>query len=170
MFHPDGRAVVGLRVDSGNRIHFSGRGRLESGGCRQVTEAWELARRCGMGSSMSCPNCSLSIIGRFLIISLALPILILGTGWLLYFVPFGWMLALTSSYYMVTIPSEKRKFGNEWAPSSWPPPHPVLTSPPHTLVSFCPGVLDIYSEICVLNFNLWHGSYYIIINSESTTV
>lgn len=67
---------------------------------------------------MSCPNCSLSITGCFLIISLALPILILGTGWLLYFVPFGWMLALTSRYYVVTVPAEKRKFGNEWALSS----------------------------------------------------
>lgn len=56
---------------------------------------------------MSCPNCSLSIAGHFLIISLALPILILGTGWLLYFVPFGWMLALTSHYYVVTVPAER---------------------------------------------------------------
>lgn len=52
---------------------------------------WEAARSDGRGPSMSCPNCSLLSTGHSLIISLALPVLILGTGWLLYFVPFGWM-------------------------------------------------------------------------------
>lgn len=48
-------------------------------------------RKCGTGSSVSCPKSSLLSTGYFLIMSLAFPILTLGTGWLLYFVPFGWM-------------------------------------------------------------------------------
>lgn len=59
---------------------------------------------------MSCPNCSLLITGHFLIISLALPILILGTGWLLYFVPFGCMLALPSSHHVGTVLVKKERF------------------------------------------------------------
>lgn len=133
---------------------------MESGGCRQVTEAWELARRCGRGSSTSCPNCSLSITGRFLIISLALPILILGTGWLLYLVPFGWMLASTNQQLLCGYGSCREEKSSVMSGLLLPdhPPHPVLLFPPHTPVSFCPGVLDIDSEICVLNFNLWHAS------------
>lgn len=50
------------------------------------------------------------ITGHFLIYSLALSVLILGTRWLLYFVPFEWMRALTSSYYVVTVPGEKGRF------------------------------------------------------------
>ena len=76
----------------------------------QVMEAWDVERRFGRGSSVSCPNCSLWITDRFVIISLALPILTWGTGWLLYFVPFEWMLALASSYYVLTVPAEKGKF------------------------------------------------------------
>lgn len=46
--------------------------------------------------------------------------------------------------------------------------HSHLTlSPPWPAVQSI--ILDIYGEIGVLVFNLWNGSYNIIINSESTT-
>lgn len=40
-------------------------------------------------------------------------ILILGTGWLLYFVLFGWVLALTYSCVVVLVAAVSRKLCNE---------------------------------------------------------
>lgn len=42
---------------------------------------------------------------------LPLPVLTLGTGWLLYFVPFGWVLALTIAIvWLHTVPVERERF------------------------------------------------------------
>lgn len=51
---------------------------------------------------------SSSITDCFLTRDLALPILILGTGQLLYFVPFGWVLVLTTAVvWLHTVPAER---------------------------------------------------------------
>lgn len=66
-------------------------------------EMWE-------GSSVYGPNHSLSVTGCFLTF-LALPVLILGTGWLLYFVPFGWVLALSTAVVCLRpVPVERESF------------------------------------------------------------
>lgn len=64
--------------------------------------------------------------------------------------------------------------GKVFVMSSRPLPDPFPRTPPPLLntLSLCQRILYYYicSEICILNFNFWNGSYYIIIDSESTNL
>lgn len=128
MLHPAGRAVVGLLSWWWEPDPLPWQ-RMESGGSHQVMEAWELARRCGRGTSVSCQfidhrpfSCHFSATSNtyfgdrvaFVLCSI-------------------WVdLVLTSSYYMVTVLAEKRKF---FVMSGLPLPDPPPTqySHPHLI-------------------------------------
>lgn len=72
-------------------------------------------------------RCSSSFTGCFLRF-LLLPVLLWGTGWLLYLVPFGWVLALTIAVvWLHTVPVVKERFCYE-LPT---PSYAFHTSPLH---------------------------------------